>query len=113
MVALSNVAEQTAAAAPLGAAVYRLPGRCTLADVAALREDLLLQLDSGQQVYIDAAAVQQIDTAGLQLLCAFAQDLAAAGRPLQWQAVTTTLREAAAAVGLVTSLNLTVSPGVA
>lgn len=113
MMAHRNLAEMTTAAARQGgAAVYRLPGRCTLADAAALREDLLVLLGTGQQVQIDAQVVDQIDTAGLQLLGAFARDLAASGRPLQWQSVTNVLREAAASLALESTLNLPVDGGV-
>jgi ABC-type transporter Mla MlaB component len=86
--------------------VYDLPRRCTIAEAMALREDLLLQLSSGQSITLNAGPVQDIDAAGLQLLTAFARDIATAGRPVRWQSAPAVLTEGAARLGLCAVLGL-------
>jgi anti-anti-sigma regulatory factor len=79
---------------------------CTLREAAAFKAQLLEQLDAGGDVGIDAGAVDKIDTAGLQLLAAFARKLASEGRGLSWSATTAELHKAAAQVGLLEALQL-------
>ncbi len=53
--------------------------------VAALKESWLPCVDSGKDVCIDAAAVEDIDTAGLQLLLSFVKTVNASGRSVSWK----------------------------
>jgi anti-anti-sigma regulatory factor len=92
--------------APPAEARLVLAADCTLREAPALKAQLLATTSSGQQVIIEAGAVERIDAAGLQLLVAFAQREAAAGRRLAWQSVSDPLRGAGARLGLLDSLGL-------
>jgi anti-anti-sigma regulatory factor len=59
------------------------PG-CTLRDSTELQFLLLTTDCSRREVVIDGSKVERIDTAGLQLLVAFAQLQKSAGRVLRW-----------------------------
>ncbi len=111
MAVVSNTLAQSADQGTHAAVVYDLPRRCTMAEAMALREDLLLQLHSGQHITLNAEPVQEVDTAGLQLLTAFARDIAAAGRPLCWQSAPAVLTQNATRLGLGAALGLTAAQG--
>jgi anti-anti-sigma regulatory factor len=91
---------------PPAAARLVLAADCTLREAPALKAQLLATTASSRQVIIEAGAVERIDTAGLQLLVAFAQREAQAGRRLAWQSVSDELRGAGARLGLLDSLGL-------
>ncbi len=99
------------AASPAGkkspaAARLVLPADCTLRQATALQSSLLALQPGPQGATLDGAAVQRVDTAGLQLLAAFAQDEAKAGRTLAWSGASQVLREAGARLGLLAVLSL-------
>jgi ABC-type transporter Mla MlaB component len=48
-------------------------------------------LESGLVIELDASRVERIDTAALQLLCAFVRDSASSGRRIQWRRPTQAL----------------------
>lgn len=83
-----------------------LAADCTLREAAALKAQLITTISPTDAVLIDGGAVERIDTAGLQLLVAFAQREHAAGRRLQWQAASDALRSAGARLGLLGALSL-------
>lgn len=83
-----------------------LAADCTLREAAALKSQLITTISPTDAVLIDGGAVERIDTAGLQLLVAFAQREHAAGRRLQWQAASEELRSASARLGLLGALSL-------
>jgi ABC-type transporter Mla MlaB component len=83
-----------------------LPAECLIATVDELRTDLTSQLTLESSVTIDAAAVQRIDTASLQLLAAFTRDRRAAGLSVEWASVPATLAEAAILLNLTHTLGL-------
>ncbi len=111
MAVVKNTLDDVTGDGSSATAVYDLPRRCTMAEAMALREDLLLQLDSGQHITLNAEPVQEVDTAGLQLLTAFARDIAAAGRPVRWHSAPSVLTEGAARLGLVAALGLNADQG--
>ena len=59
--------------------VVNLPQELTIAAVARLRDRLLEALAGGAPVVLDAAAVVDVDAAGLQVLCAARRSAAARG----------------------------------
>ena len=67
-------------------------------DITLVR-DLYAQLQQArrakQPVIIDAERVERVDTAVLQLLCAFVQDAKASGVTLQWRHPSAPVRQAA------------------
>jgi ABC-type transporter Mla MlaB component len=52
-------------------------------------------LETPQCVVLDVANIERIDTAALQLLCAFVRDRNARGFKVQWQGSSAALQEAA------------------
>jgi anti-anti-sigma regulatory factor len=94
----------TAAIKPDG--VLRLPPQCTIRDAALLLEQLLLHIEHYAPVYIDAAHVERIDTAALQLLVAFVQDRKAERRAVVWLDCSEAMVRAARALGLSSELAL-------
>jgi ABC-type transporter Mla MlaB component len=83
----------------------RLAG-CCLRDIARLRAELLRHWDADGNVIVSAEGVAQCDTAVLQLLSAFARDLRASGRTLEWHGDVATIAHAARLLGLADVLAL-------
>jgi len=84
----------TAAEAAAATAVLALPSSCTLKDAADLKNLLCGHLESPECVVLNAANIERIDTAALQLLCAFVRDRQARGGSVQWQGSSAALQEA-------------------
>jgi phospholipid transport system transporter-binding protein len=83
-----------------------LRAECLIGTVDELRAELSSQLTLEGSVTIDAAAVERIDTASMQLLAAFARDRRAAGLSVEWAAVPATVAEAATLLNLTHALGL-------
>ncbi len=85
----------------------------TIRTINALQTELAERLDESGPLQIDAAAVDRVDTAGLQLLAAFVRDLRAESRQVEWVGCSDALSKAAQALGLHAALCLpgTVVPG--
>ena len=88
-------------------AVLRLPAQCTIRDATELLGQLMLRLEHSAPLYIDAAKVERIDTAALQLLVAFLSDRKARRRAVVWLECSESLMRAAGALGLTSALALT------
>lgn len=88
-----------------GAHVVALPADFRLADVAAVKAQLIAAFDA-KAVQLDAAGVERVDTAALQLLVAFRREAVARGIPPVWQGVSATVRDAAKLLGLAQALEL-------
>ncbi len=82
-----------------------LPQALLITDVRSFAETLRAAVARGD-VTLDASRLKDIDTAGLQLLCATRAAALAAGRPFRWAAASDGLRAAALAVGLQGPLGL-------
>lgn len=79
---------------------YALNASCTVRDSIALKSALLDLLADRRPVTIDAGAVERIDTAALQVLCAFARDRKAAGGEVVWTGGTDSFCDAIRLLGL-------------
>lgn len=88
-----------------------LEASCTLRDAVDMQFQLLTAPGGSKQTDIDGSQVEKIDTAGLQLLVAFAQLSRKAGKPLNWCGVSDALARASQSLGLDEVLEL--SSGVA
>ena len=88
-----------------GGAGIALPQALLITDVRSFAETLREAVAQGD-VTLDASRLKDIDTAGLQLLCATRAAALAAGRPFRWAAASDGLRAAALAVGLQGPLGL-------
>jgi ABC-type transporter Mla MlaB component len=88
------------------AATLALPAECMVAEAASLRQSLAALLNEPQPVTLDVAALQRIDTAGLQVITAFVRERGASGRSVEWQGTAPVLSTAAQLLGLTSLLNL-------
>ena len=79
---------------------------CTVGSIPNLREELLGWLLSVSSVVIDRSGVQRPNTAMLQLLVAFARDLKAQSRTIEWRGSSETFDRAAQSLGLAATLGL-------
>ncbi|MEO6366858.1 MAG: STAS domain-containing protein [Steroidobacteraceae bacterium] len=87
-----------------------LEAGCTLRDSTDM-QFLLLATDCGTgKVIIDGSQVEHIDTAGLQLLVAFAQAQAKAGRALQWSGASDPLLRGSRRLGVDALLGIAGNP---
>jgi ABC-type transporter Mla MlaB component len=93
----------------------KLEANCTVRDAARLKEALLQMQETDAVVTLDVAAVERVETASLQVLCAFVTGRRAAGRAVRWQGESAALTQAAQLSGLAALLDLhgVVSPEVA
>jgi len=103
-----SAAVPAAAAQSLGRIV--LGATCTIHEAPALRAHLLEQTAHPGPYEIDGAAVQQIDTAGVQLVVAFALDCLEKGIHYAWTGRSPALEEAIRTLGVGALLE---SPGAA
>jgi ABC-type transporter Mla MlaB component len=92
------------------AQVLSLPCSCTVKDAADLKITLCGHLEAADCVVLDAANIERIDTAALQLLCAFVRDRQARGRKVQWQGSSVALLEAADLLALRCLLGMDAAP---
>ena len=82
----------------------------TLREVMDLQRELLRAESDTDSLQVDGAAVERVDTAGLQLLVALARRRDAAGQTLRWTGVSPQLRHGCMRLGLESLLGLTDVP---
>jgi ABC-type transporter Mla MlaB component len=105
-VAASVAADVAAAEAAIvspavaGEPVVSLFSNSTVKDAAALKDTLLQVLDEPGSVAIDAKSVERIDTAIIQVLCAFVRDRAARNLVVTWRGAPQPLLDAARMLGV-------------
>lgn len=96
------------------AATIALEANCSVRDAAALKSSLCSLVAMPDNVVLDAAAVERVDTATMQLLCAFVRERAAHSRAVTWRGVPPALSEAGRLLGVQSLLGLpTASSGAA
>lgn len=81
--------------------ILALPAQLDIAHAGELKQTLDAALAAKSPLILDAAAVEQVDTAGLQLLLAFQR-----ARAVHWRDAAPALRDAAALAGLSAALAL-------
>jgi anti-anti-sigma regulatory factor len=89
------------------AATVTLQANCCVRDAGGLRSSLLEVIESETAVIVDAAQLERIDTAALQVLAAFVLDRRAHQRAVTWANVNDILSEAARTLGLSAVLGMT------
>ncbi len=82
-----------------------LPSDCRVAWLEGIREQLVTSLKMAT-VKLDAASVEKIDTAGVQLLAAFQRDAREGGCEVTWVSPSSVLRDAVQRLGLTNVLAL-------
>src|SRR4051812_43664291 len=92
---------ETSAPPPAKAAapVVALASNCSVKDAAALKANLQGAEMSEAAVTIDITAVERIDTASMQLLCAFVRDRHARNQSVKWRGSSAALDEAVKLLG--------------
>ena len=95
----------TPAAAPVAApqtseSVISLFSNSTVKDAAALKGTLEQVLEAPGSVTIDAKSVERIDTAIIQVLCAFVRDRAERNLAIEWRGTPQPLLDAARLLGV-------------
>ena len=101
-----EAAPAAAEALPPPVPLVSLPANCTLRETAELKAALLRWLDSTEVVKLDVSAVQRIDTAALQVLCAFARDRQSRNLPFSWEGSAPALTDATCLLGVDALLGL-------
>ena len=99
---MNDAVNNTAAAAsgPKGPGRVVLGVSCTIHEAVALREHLLEQADLPGPYVIEGGAVEQIDTAGVQLILAFALDCLERNVHYAWQSRSAALEDAIRVLGV-------------
>ena len=97
----------SAADSPLSSpGVYALSAECTVAASDTLKSGLLEVVDAAFPITLDIAAVQRIDTAGMQLIAAFVRERESHGRRVEWCGSAPAFTSAARLLGLTATLGL-------
>jgi ABC-type transporter Mla MlaB component len=104
------VASVAAEASPSAIA---LNSNCTVKDAVALKHSLVALKDAQDAVVIDASAVERVDTATLQLLCAFVRERVGNDREVVWRSPSAAVLEASRLLGVSELLCLPASMEVA
>ena len=105
-----KVESATPPAAPVAFGKVVLGASCTIHEAPALRSHLIDRASHPGPYEIDGSAVQQIDTAGVQLVVAFALDCLEKGVHYVWSGRSAALDEAIRTLGVGALLE---SPGAA
>jgi len=77
-----------------------LAAECTVAEADSLKTALVRLLPESRPVSLHVGSLRRIDTAGVQLLAAFARDRRAAGCRIEWRGRAPVLDAAATLLGL-------------
>ena len=104
--ALESTAVLEAPAASSSDPIVALPSNSTVKDAAALKTALLKVVELTATVALDVRSVERVDTATLQLLCAFVRDRAARNLGVQWLGCPPAIFESAGVLGVQSMLAL-------
>lgn len=77
-----------------------LPNRLGIANVTTFREELSAAFEQSGAIEIGAAAVERVDTAGLQLLTAFVAAAKGRGQDVRWKAPSSVFTQTVTTLGL-------------
>ena len=78
----------------------------TIAEAAALKDQLLPHINRKGEIYMDGSHVQSVDTAGLQVLLAFVRTLRGHDAVVHWSGVSQSLLETAELLGVASHIGL-------
>lgn len=83
-----------------------VPATCTFRETAELKSTLLRWVDAADAVQLDVSALQRIDTAAVQVLCAFARDRQSRALAFCWVGEAEALNDASRLLGVSSLLGL-------
>jgi ABC-type transporter Mla MlaB component len=93
--------------------VIVLAANCSVKDAAALKSSLCAVANQSVAVTLDTSAVERVDTATMQLLCAFVRDRSARNQSVVWRGVSQALKDAVRLLGVSALLGFDEVTGVA
>lgn len=94
------------AEAVVGDPIVVLGSNCSVKDAAALKSSLCAFANHGDAVTLDVSAVERVDTATMQLLCAFARDRSGRNQSVAWRGESAALQDAVRLLGVGALLGL-------
>jgi ABC-type transporter Mla MlaB component len=97
--AASPLAEDSPTSLAPAEPVLVLASNCGVKDAAALKASLCA-LAAGERATLDVSNLERVDTAAMQLLCAFVRERKSRGQPVNWQGESAALRDAVRLLGL-------------
>jgi ABC-type transporter Mla MlaB component len=105
IVAEAAVPAATEPATPVEPVVV-LSANCSVKDAAALKTSLCALANESTEVTLDVSAVERIDTATMQLLCAFVRDRIGRNQKVAWRGESQALQDAVRLLGVGALLGL-------
>ena len=92
-----------------GKSSFSLGKNVDITAVAGVHERMLKALEKATTVELKADAVERIDSAGLQLILSFKQELQQSGGTLTWKRPSDKLRDVADLLGMADDLELSIN----
>ena len=114
-VATESVSEPVAADAPSAMQaepIVVLSANCSVKDAAALKSSLCAVANESAAVTLDASAVERVDTATMQLLCAFVRDRSSRSQSTVWRGQSQALHDAVRLLGVAALIGFDAAMGV-
>lgn len=96
----AEVAEAVVEPAVIGDPIVVLNSNCSVKDAAALKTSLLAFAKHSDAVTLDVSAVERVDTATMQLLCAFVRDRGGRNQNITWRGESQALQDAVRLLGV-------------
>lgn len=100
------VLQQVAEPAAASDSALMLDDALTIPDVAEVLERFRSSMDMGGALKINGAALEQLDAAGIQLICAAVKDARSQSMEVVWEGVSDHLRTSATLLGLASDLGI-------
>lgn len=100
------VVTEAAEPAVLGEPLVVLAANCSVKDAAALKTSLCTFAKHGDAVTLDVSAVERVDTATMQLLCAFVRDRSGRNQSVTWRGESQALQDAVRLLGVSTLMGI-------
>ncbi|HEY0683115.1 MAG TPA: STAS domain-containing protein [Steroidobacter sp.] len=86
--------------APVVEPLVVLGANCSVKDAAALKTSLCALAQQSTEVTLDVSAVERVDTATMQLLCAFVRDRSGRNQSVTWRGESQALQDAVRLLGV-------------
>lgn len=111
--AVAEASEPVVVEATQADALIVLAANCSVKDATSLKTSLCAVANESAAVTLDASAVERVDTATMQLLCAFVRDRSARNLSIVWRGQSQALHDAIRLLGVGSLLGFDAAAGVA